>query len=285
MASWKERFTARRDAFAADRRTRGVAWSPGDHRLMDVETTALRHDVDELLRARDVHESFVMLLAHDLRGPLAAARVASQVLIRGGLSDDVRSDLARRIERHLDRIDRMIADLLDAGRLRAGERLTLHLEACDLGFLALEVADELLPLHGERFIVRAQEGVRGVWSREMLRRALWNLAVNAVKYGAPDGPVTIRVQQIGRTARVSVHNEGTPIPRDEQRQLFAPFARAGSARVSANGWGLGLALVTGCATAHGGRTTVASADGIGTTFTIDLPLDARPFQAVPIAQP
>ena len=72
---------------------------------------------------------------------------------------------------------------------------------------------------------------------------------------------------------------GAPIPPDEQVEIFDPFGRARGAETRARGWGLGLTLVRGCAEAHGGRLELSSTPEAGTTFTLRLPLDARPFQA------
>jgi signal transduction histidine kinase len=109
----------------------------------------------------------------------------------------------------------------------------------------------------------------------VLRRALWNLAANAIKYGAPDEPVTITVRRTDDGAQASVHNFGSVLSRQAPAYLFEPFARslrAGGTR----GWGLGLTLVHGCAHAHGG--TVPKTQTAGTLFTLKLSLDARPFQ-------
>jgi signal transduction histidine kinase len=76
---------------------------------------------------------------------------------------------------------------------------------------------------------------------------------------------------------MSVHNEGAPIPPEAQETLFDPFMRAAGEH-RAQGWGLGLMLVRACAEAHGGSVHVDSAPGRGTTFTMRLPVDARPAQ-------
>lgn len=174
----------------------------------------------------------------------------------------------------------MIRDLLDASRLRAGQPISLNLDDCDLGLLAREVVEALASLHGNRFVLQTDPIVRGRWSTDELHRALWNLATNAVKYGAPDRPITISVRQTAAGATLSVHNDGAPIPIDQQERLFQPYARGLSLRAgSAAGWGLGLTLVRGCAEAHGGSIQLHSAPGIGTTFTVHLPADAGPHQA------
>lgn len=171
----------------------------------------------------------------------------------------------------------MLRDLLDAHSLKAGQSLVLHFAECDLARIARDVVEELSPVHGDRFILEGETSLPGVWSPDELRRAAWNLAINAVKYGTQSAPVVLRVERKSAGAAISVHNVGAPIPTEEQTRLFAPFSQ--SHAVAPNGmpsWGLGLTLVRGCAEAHGGCVRVESRADAGTTFTIELPLDARP---------
>lgn len=119
-----------------------------------------------------------------------------------------------------------------------------------------------------------------MWDGEELRRALWNLGTNAVKYGAPDKPITITLKRSDSGARISVHNYGSVIAPEDRANLFDPFARTREAQTKGQtGWGLGLTLVRGCAEAHGGKVSIESDAAIGTTFTIHLPPDSRPYQA------
>jgi signal transduction histidine kinase len=234
----------------------------------------LRDTIATLHVERGMRERFVATLAHDLRGPLSAARFAAELIAREPAR---RQELAIRVERNIDRVDRMIRDLLDANRIRAGEPLPLRLELCDLCALAHQVVEEARTMYGERFVVECSE-VRGIWSADELGRALWNLVSNAVKYGAPKQPITISVTASAGGARASVHNLGEPLPAAELASLFDPFYRSTKARAGGNvGWGLGLTLVRGCAEAHGGHARVSS-DQTGTTFSIELPLDATPYQ-------
>jgi signal transduction histidine kinase len=234
----------------------------------------LRETIASLRVERGLRERFVATLAHDLRGPLSAARLAAELIAR----EPARTlDLTLRIERNIARVDRMIRDMLDANRIRAGEPLPLRLDVCDLCALAHQVAEEARAMYGDRFVVDCAV-VRGIWSADELQRALWNLVSNAVKYGVQKQPITISVTASAGGAQASVHNVGEPLPAEELRSLFEPFYRSAKASAGGNvGWGLGLTLVRGCAEAHGGHATVSS-DQTGTTFSIELPLDATPYQ-------
>jgi signal transduction histidine kinase len=258
--------------------------SLGERIELHMENARLFAALSEKIVALDVEkalrERFVSTLAHDLRGPLAAAQLAAERLAMHPPGREETSALALKIDRNIAKVDRMIRDLLDASRIRAGEPLPLQLAACDLVAVARHVADEARARHGDRFVVTAATPVRGVWSEEQLQRALGNLVTNAVKYGAPDGPITLSVDRDGDLARVSVHNHGAPISPAERAYIFDPYARASAAAAGGRiGWGLGLTLVRGVAEAHGGHVAVASDARSGTTFTIEVPLDASAARA------
>lgn len=235
----------------------------------------LAEKVDALRAERQLREQFVSSVAHDLRGPLSAAKMGTQSLLRSLERPDRHLDLVSRIARNIDRAEGMIRDLLDVSRIHAGEPLPITLAECEASSLARELVDELNALYGERFVLRAPGIVPGYWSAQELRRALWNLATNAAKYGSADRPITVTVTSRGSAVSISVHNHGVPIPRTELRKIFEPFFRLQRGKTGPQGWGLGLTLVLGCAAAHGGRVEVHSDAASGTTFTLELPLDVR----------
>lgn len=236
----------------------------------------LRTNITQLEDERGLRERFVSVLAHDLRGPLSTAKMAAQLLTSApppiATNETARTDLLSKVDRNLDRMDRMIRDLLDANRIHAGQKLALAAAECDLVQIARETVDELCTVHGARFLLTGDASVWGHWDADQLGRALWNLGVNAAKYGAHRGPITVAVRTERDHADLSVHNEGAPIAREEQDALFRPYMRSSAAHLGpAKGWGLGLALVRGAAEAHGGRAYVESDAERGTTFTIELP--------------
>lgn len=239
----------------------------------------VQSQMESLKAERELRARFVSLLAHDLRGPVTGAMISADMLMRMPERLDERRDLGARIKRNLNRVEQMVRDLLDASLVQAGQPLPLRLGPCELTSIARDVVDELKTIHGDRLRLDAAEEAHGVWSAEELRRAIWNLATNAIKYGAPLSPVTLTVRCVDGGVRVSVHNEGKPLSADEQRRIFEPFARVQGPDASTQmGWGLGLTLVRGCVEAHGGRVQVESTVEAGTTFSMHLPLDARPFQ-------
>jgi len=179
------------------------------------------------------------------------------------------------------RIEAMTRDLLDCMVFEGGERLPLHIEEFDLAILAYEVAQQ----EQERSAVEVRvefESAVGHWCRASLQRALENLLGNAIKYKAPGAPVLVRVACSGPRVQLEVHNEGDPIPAEELESIFQVYRRARGGKCSKDGWGVGLPYARRVAESHGGSIIVTSSAALGTTFMIDIPMDARPFGNAPV---
>ncbi|HET9597107.1 MAG TPA: sensor histidine kinase [Anaeromyxobacteraceae bacterium] len=241
---------------------------------------AVREACDAFVSAAHaVRERIIMTLAHDLRGPLSAARAGTSLILRRPEDASV-PRWAARVDDNIDRMDKMIRTLLDVSRAGTGSRLTLELAPCDAVAVVRNVLDAQRLAHGDRFVLRSPEQVTGQWNCDALSRAVENLVSNAMKYGDPIRPVTVSVRRAHDRAILNVHNEGSVISPEDRETLFDMYRRAPSSdRSNVRGWGLGLALVKAVAEAHGGTVDVDSLAETGTTFTIDLPIDARPFQA------
>ncbi len=235
--------------------------------------SALRESVSELQCEREIRERFVTTLTHDLRNPLAAAKLNAQMIARDHPDLKPVVTLANRICGNLARADRMVRDLLDANRLKAGSSFPLRIGNHCLNDIAQSCIDGLGVIHGDRFRLEAPAQIRGRWCRSSLKRIFENLCGNAAKYGKPGTPVLVSLLTLDEDkVNISVHNHGNPIPREEQPGLFQPYHRTKSAQIGhQRGWGLGLALVRGIAEAHGGSVTLDYSDGEGTRFSVQLP--------------
>lgn len=247
--------------------------------------TALTEAINTFSMVRAaLREQFSAALTHDLRNPLHSARVTSELMLRLDDPEKMKA-LAARVIVNLQRMDGMIQALLDSMLFESGERLQLKLRHFDLLETVNEVVEECTIRHGPRFEVLGKT-VTGWWDRDAIKRALENVLGNAVKYGQPHTPVRIKLDAVEGRMLISVHNEGDPIPLEEQESIFQVFRRAVSAKDSEKrGWGIGLPYVRGVAESHGGSIVVDSAAERGTTFVIDIPIDARPFQNAPTLQP
>ena len=230
--------------------------------------------------AEDQHNSLrrmlVAALTHDVRSPLQNASLAAAML-HGACKEDRAEATLARLERSHRRIDRLLQNLLDSLSLDGGQQLVLRPSSFDLLALAREVSDE----HEARLRARVQilgEPVQGVWDHGSLFRVLENLLLNADKYGRAGGSIVCTVKGGDDRVRLTVRNEGEPIPADEWERIFQPFSRGRSAvRSSRAGWGVGLAYARAVATLHGGTLVVESSNNEGTTFALALPIDSGKF--------
>ena len=227
-----------------------------------------------------LREQFMAALMHDLRGPLGAANLAAQAIARAPEGPKVKA-MADIIIKNHSRIDEMLHHLLDTMVFQGGGRLRLDLKSFDLMELLENVRDQAQESHQARLRITG-EAVSVIWSREEIKRALENLIANAVKYGDAGTPITLNIDQIGGRVMLSVHNEGNPIAAEEIEDIFQFYQRArAAAQGKKEGWGIGLSFVRAVAESHGGSVTVDSSLERGTTFLIDIPIDARPFQDAP----
>lgn len=231
----------------------------------------------ELQQERDLREKFVSALSHDLRTPLSIAKICTQLIKRKSENIEAISTMADRIVVHIDRADRMIRDLLDANRIKASEGIPISIRNCRLNLILDYVIKNLEELYGNRFqIHKLADEINGYWDEMAVHRIIENLASNAIKYGSADTEVIIAVTLQVNWIEISVHNQGTPIPDEDQRSLFNYYHRTNFATNSGQkGWGIGLTLVKGLTEAHGGTVRIESNAEHGTSFIVRLPLDAR----------
>jgi signal transduction histidine kinase len=232
--------------------------------------STLTQHVNELVEERRLRERFIATLTHDLRSGLQSALLAADTFSE---APNAGAAAGARLTRSLTKTMRMVDDLLDANKLRAGHAIPLVVTPGDLAAVARDVIADLTPKYGDRFRLLGDATVLGRWSVDHVQRAIANLATNAAKYGAAQRPITICVVRDGSEAAVSVHNEGTPIPAEERERIFEPFVRAKSTEDSGQlGWGVGLAFVRDCVASHGGRVLLDTGT-TGTTFTMVLPVE------------
>src|SRR3954469_10534427 len=228
----------------------------------------------------DFREMFIAALTHDFRGPLSSAWNYLE-LVRRGVERKEQEEYANRAARSLARIGSMIGNLLDASRSNAGERLTIEPAACDVTELLVDVIADLDSRPRERVTLDVPTSILAYWDREKVRRAVYNLLDNAIKYSSAGSTVTVRAIETEGRVHVSVHNHGDTISLEDQRTLFEPYRRTSLAQKSGkSGWGLGLVQVEAIAEAHGGVVNVDSRPENGTTFTMDLVRDVRDLRSM-----
>ncbi|XHX79412.1 MAG: sensor histidine kinase [Stenomitos frigidus ULC029] len=249
--------------------------APLDVRERDIIIASIEQAVNDAATQfsqtlREIQELFMVTLTHDLRNPINVVKMGTQLLLRQFERGDTHFDVTARMISAIDRLDSMVQNLLDASRLRAGQSLKLSFDICDLEQLLQEIVADLNFTYGDRFVMVSQGAVMARCSHKELRRVIENIATNAVKYGAPDTPITLTLQQTETEISLTIHNEGTPIATEAQSILFQQFRRTIAAE-DQTGWGLGLYLAKKLTEAHQGTIEVESAEGKGTSFIVKLP--------------
>jgi signal transduction histidine kinase len=232
----------------------------------------------ELAQARDTaaaREQFIAVLGHELRNPLGAIKgFANLMLRREALSERGQADLSRIME-GADRMNRLIADLLDFTRGRLGAGIPLDPTLTDLGAICRQCIEELNSGHPGRPIkLRVEGDTRGRWDQIRLGQVVSNLLTNAVRYSPAETPVDVAVRPEDGFVVLEVHNEGRPIPPEMIELIFDPFrrnVRPSGDEVAGDGLGLGLYIVQQIVQAHRGTVRVCSSEREGTTFALRLP--------------
>lgn len=234
----------------------------------------------EAQRALAHRDEFLAVAAHELRTPLTTLKGRSQLLLRrlgraGALRPADEEGLLV-ILRQLDRMGRLVNDLLDVSRIDAGQFLLIP-EPTDLVALARAAAAEANANAPEQpiTVTTDQEALVGRWDPWRLEQALASLLGNAQRYSPPGAPIRVAIARRGNEAWLSVHDSGAGIDASDLDRIFERFYR-GDADARA-GIGLGLAISRQIVADHGGRLWAASSGpGRGATFTLTLPLPREP---------
>lgn len=227
-----------------------------DHEL--AETRA------ELLSEREtaeLREQFIAVLGHDLRTPLGAIVLGTEILAGKHLAPDTQPVLER-MRRSARRMTALVDDVLDFTRGRMGSGIPMNLRETALDGYLEQVVDELRGLHPAHAIDAAiAPGLRLRCDPERIAQLLSNLLKNALVHGADDTPVHVAADVHDSEFVLSVTNQGRELPAEVIRQLFKPYWRA-SSRLGSEGLGLGLYIVDQIARAHGGTIQAESGKGM-----------------------
>jgi signal transduction histidine kinase len=231
--------------------------------------------VGESRRAARAREDLLAVVSHDLKNPLGVVQLGAALLLRGATGrpgGETVTKQATRINDAADRMSRLIADLLDWGRLEAG-RLPLDWSEHGAAALATEALEAIRPLAEAKGLhLHADlpsEGVRVRCDRGRVLQVLGNLLGNAVKFTPPGGTLTLEATRHGSEVSLSVQDTGVGIAEEALPHIFDRYWQARDA--ASRGTGLGLAIAKGLVEAHGGTLQARSTPGEGSTFTLTLP--------------
>src|SRR6266536_3798363 len=255
---------------------------------LGVALNAMLHQLETAFQRRQASEErlrrFVADASHELRTPLTSIRGYAELFRRGASANP--DDLAkamRRIEAEAARMGALVDELLLLARLDQGR--PLERAPVDLAVLAADAVADARAVEPERPVTLERDGPVVVdGDADRLRQVLANLIANVWQHTPPATPMRVRacLDDQGRTAVLEVADDGPGLAGEQRERVFERFWRADRSRPRAGengrrhggaGAGLGLSIVAAVAAAHGGRATVESVPGQGTTFRIELPLD------------
>ena len=260
-----------------------ISWLTANVGTTNRRLDAARADAEAAAAAR---EQLLAAAAHDLKSPLTEISMTAQVARRqteqASTAQSPAPNLAQQlatIEANAQRMAGLVDELLDAARLQAGRGLSLYRQPTHLlGLVQTAVAayQRRTDYHAIQILPRADPV--GNWDAARLTRVLENLLSNAIKYSPGGGEISVEVaeEDLGNgshVAAVRVRDRGLGIPAAEMEHVFEHFFRA--ANVGAiGGTGLGLAGSRRIVEQHGGTLTAESQEGLGSTFTLRLPIDS-----------
>jgi two-component system phosphate regulon sensor histidine kinase PhoR len=241
-----------------------------------VGTVAVFHDITELKRLERVRREFVANVSHELRTPLTAIRGYAETLRDGGLKDPEKAaEFVRVIHRHAERLQALIADLLDLSRVEQG-KAKLSLGPVPLRDVAAQAEAVILPLarrKNQRVLLDLPDTLPSPWAdRDRLAQVLINLMDNAVKFTPDGGEIVLSGSAREGYVDLRVTDTGIGIPPAEIERVFERFYRVERSRDRREGGtGLGLAIAKHLTLAMGGTLEVESTPGEGTSFRLTLP--------------
>lgn len=233
------------------------------------------------LRKLDQAKSeFISLASHQLRAPLTIIKGYISLLLEGtmGTIADKGREAISIISTSAEQLIKLINDLLDLSRIEAG-KIKYEFGRGDFAALMRNIINEFMPRAGAKNVSIIFESSPNLpefyFDPDKIREVAINLLDNAVKYSPDGGQVTIRMENVGRTLRISVRDRGIGIKKEDIGKIFTKFGRTEEAqRADPNGMGIGLYFVKRVVEDHGGKVWVESEGvGKGSTFFVELPLN------------
>jgi signal transduction histidine kinase len=237
----------------------------------------ISQDITAIKDLQQLREEWLSVIAHDLRQPIGAIKMAAQLLpdLHVGKMTEGEAAITARVGSAAQSLARMVDDLLDASRLET-KRLALERSWVKPHDIVADAIARVAHLTtGCTVKVAEQETPPQVFADPVrFTQVLGNLISNAAKYGEKNGEIEVRVTGGDSELHVTVTNRGKGIAPDEARRLFSRFARlAGAHKSSVKGMGLGLYIAKGLVEAHGGRMWVESVPNETTAFHFTLPVE------------
>ncbi|WP_026104401.1 hybrid sensor histidine kinase/response regulator [Anabaena sp. PCC 7108] len=241
--------------------------------------TRVEERTAELVKAKEINQfksEFVSMLSHDIRNPLNTILLAAGLLQNSDekLTKEKKVNHLRMIRSAIKNMAQLLDEVSFIGKADSG-KLHSQLSRLDLEAFCHQILEEVHLTALEKHVIinftSFGDFEETLWDESLLRHILENLLSNAIKYSHSDSKIKFEVISQDKIVTFRVQDSGIGISKQDQQRLFQPFNR-GENVGSISGTGMGLAIVKKCVEAHGGEILVDSQVGLGTTFTVTLPL-------------
>ena len=262
------------------------AASPQGERIFTVYATPIQNnkesavlaviaDVTHISKLEQLRSEFVANVTHELKTPLTAIRGSIELLKSADRDEETRRYFYDVLDIEAERLHHLIDDMLVLSQIENAKPDSTE-QRCDVAQEIRETVARLYPIAEKENITLKVELKDGIWvacSSSRLQQMLGNLIENAIKYNKPNGSVKITAEESRQMAVIRIQDTGIGIEEEHFNRLFERFYRVDTSRSRAiGGTGLGLSIVKHLAVLYGGEVSVESTPGVGTTFTVRLPL-------------
>lgn len=237
---------------------------------------SLKADIAKLQEVDKLKTEFMMIATHNLRTPLTIINGYLDTLKDMNLSKEAAAMVETAAANSLW-LGNLAENILTVSELEAGHKLTSKIEPIDLGSIASEVAQSAATLAAEHSLVfnyvPSKSNMSVSATRQQLRIAIWNIVDNAIKFTKAGGKITMTLSSNGQSALLAISDTGIGISPDEKSKLFTKFHRGTSTwQYDYEGTGIGLYISKLLVDEFNGKINVESSPGMGSTFTLELPL-------------
>ncbi|MEN9740927.1 MAG: hypothetical protein RLZ72_1193 [Actinomycetota bacterium] len=241
----------------------------------------LLEDKTESHRLDEARRDFLVNISHELKTPIGAIGLLAEALVDATDDPETVRKFSKNLRKEARRLGDLVQDIIQLSRVQTKDVLS-KAQPVDVAEIVEDAAERCAILAESKNIavtVNAQPGTFVVGDAELLTVAIKNLVDNAIKYSDEGKHVGVGVTVSKSRVSIAVADVGYGIPKDEQNRIFERFYRVDSSRSrQTGGTGLGLALVKHIVFSHGGEITLFSQKGVGSTFTVSLPLYELPTE-------
>jgi two-component system sensor histidine kinase SenX3 len=243
--------------------------------LSDSNVLLLVEDNTESKRLDDTRRDFITNISHELKTPIGAISLLAEALVDASDDPVAVQKFSKSLRKESKRLSNLIKDVVQLSRIQSAE-VVANAEVVDLSTVVMEALDRnsyRAESRNVKITYDAPEGVEVIGDPEMLTVAVKNLIENAILYSDEGAPVGVGLRQVDDVAEIVVTDSGLGIPQEDQARIFERFYRVDPSRSrSTGGPGLGLAIVKHVASTHNGEVKLFSKPGVGSTFTLCIPL-------------